>query len=215
MTSLILALVLGIVLFGLLLVFPPIYFPWTLLAIVSGGLAVGLTVDPSERHRPLRAAVFGTVMLATALLVLARNAIEPSGYLALFLSASWLLGPAIVGAVTGAALRRRLGFVGATALLVPAVAVVGVIGAGLAVAAAPPEVANAPACTAGVECARARCWSTAERRRLYAVERVTEFSGGGSITCAYTAWGGADIGTVRDGGWTDGEWPMLLGAPRR
>jgi hypothetical protein len=95
------------------------------------------------------------------------------------------------------------------------VALVGVVGTVLALAAAPAEAANAPACDPRVHCARGRCWSTAERRRLYAVERVTEFGGGGRITCTYTAWGGADIGTVRDGGWTDGEWPILLGAPRR
>ena len=214
MTSFVVAVVLGLALFALLLVFPPLYFPWTLLAIVSGGLAVGLTVKPSGRG-PLRAAAYGTLMVATALIVLSRVAIAPSAYLALFLSASWLFVPAIAGALLGAAVGRRLGFVRATAVLAPAVALVGVVGAVLALVAAPAEVTNAPTCDPGGECARARCWSTAERRRLYAVERVTEFGGGGHITCTYTAWGGTDIGTVREGSWTDGEWPILLGAPRR
>jgi hypothetical protein len=68
-------------------------------------------------------------MLSTALLVLGRSAIAPSAYVALFVSASWLLVPAIAGALVGAATRRRLGFVRATALLVPAVVLVGVVGA--------------------------------------------------------------------------------------
>ena len=102
----------------------------------------------------------------------------------------------------------------ATGVLVTVVVIVGVIGAALALAVAPADAANAPVCESGLECARSRCWFTAERRRLYAVERVTAFGGGG-ITCTYTAWGGADIGTVRDGSWTDGAWPILLGAARR
>ena len=102
----------------------------------------------------------------------------------------------------------------ATGVLVTVVVIVGVIGAALALAVAPADAANAPVCESGLECARSRCWFTAERRRLYAVERVTAFGGGG-ITCTYTARGGADIGTVRDGSWTDGAWPILLGAARR
>jgi hypothetical protein len=214
-TSLLVAALLGLALFGLLLVFPPLYFPWALLVIVSGGIAVGLTVDPSARRGPLRAAAFSALMLAIALFVLGRMAIAPGAYVSLFLSASWLLVPAVAGALIGAAVRRRLGFVRAAVVLATGMAFVGVAGAALALVAAPAEVANAPICEAGVECARSRCWSTAERRRLYAVERVTAFSGAGSITCVYTAWGGADIGLVHDGGWVDGEWPILLGASRR
>ena len=213
--SLLIAVVLGVALFGLLLVFPPIYFPWALLAIVSGGIAVGLTVNPSSARGPVRAAAFSALMLATALLVLGRMAIAPGAYVALFASAAWLLVPVVAGALIGAAVRRRLGFVRATVVLATIVVFVGVVGAVLALVVAPPEAANGPVCESGMECARSRCWSTAERRRLYAVERVTEFSGGGRITCAYTAWGGADIGTVRDGGWTDGAWPILLGAHGR
>jgi hypothetical protein len=123
--------------------------------------------------------------------------------------------PAIAGALVGTVVRRRLGFVRASAAVAVALAVVGAFGAMLALIGAPPEVANAPVCDPGVECERSRWWFTAERRRLYAVERVTEFGGGGRITCTYTAWGGADIGTARDGGWIDGEWPILLGATRR
>jgi hypothetical protein len=214
-TSLLVAVVLGVALFGLLLVFPPIYFPWALLLIVAGGLAVGLTVDPSNRRGPVWAAVFGTLMLATALLVLGRLAIDPRAYLTLFVSASWLLVPAIAGALLGTLVRRRLGLVRASALLAVAVAVVAMLGASLAVLAAPPEVANAPVCDPRAECVRSLCWSTAERRRFYAVERVTEFDGGARISCTYTAWGGADIGTVRGSGWIDGAWPILLGAARR
>ena len=215
MLSLAVATLLGLALFGVLLVFPPLYFPWALLVIVASGISIGLTVDPSSSRGPLRAAAFGALMLATALLVLGRFAIAPSAYLGLFVSASWLLVPAVAGALIGAAFRRRLGLRRATGLLVAVVLIVGVAGAALALAVAPAEAANAPACDSGLECARSQCWSTAERRRLYAVERVTAFGGGGNITCTYTAWGGADIGTVRDGGWTDGAWPILLGAARR
>jgi len=212
-TSVIVAVILGLAMFGLLLVFPPIYFPWALLVIVSCGLVVGLTVDPARSHGPVWAAAFSALLLVTALLVLGRVA-TAGAYFSLFLSDSWLFVPATAGAFIGAAARRRLGFVRASAGLASAVAVIGVTGAVLALMAAPREVANAPRCDQEMDCARMRCWLTAERRRLYALERVTEF-GGGHITCTYVAWGGADIGRVRDGGWTDGEWPILLGAPRR
>ena len=214
MVSLVVAAVLGLALFGVLLVFPPLYFPWALLVIVAGGISVGLSVDPSSSRGSLTAAAFGALMLATALLVLGRFAIVPSAFVGLFVSASWLFVPAVAGALLGAAFRRRLGLRRATGVLVTVVVIVGVIGAALALAVAPADAANAPVCESGLECPRSRCWFTAERRRLYAVERVTAFGGGG-ITCTYTAWGGADIGTVRDGSWTDGAWPILLGEARR
>lgn len=213
MKSLVFAVVLGVGLFPVLLVFPPVYFPWSIVVVACAGAAVGLTVRRARAERALALAVgAGALLLVVALLVLGRAA-TTGAYAALFAAQIGLFLPATGGAALGALARRRLGAArGAAIVAAGAVSIAG-IGFALAVALAPSEVANASRCDPGRECGRERCWMTAERRRVLAVERVVAYEGQ-HVTCAYTAWGGILVGTVSDGAWADGPWPGMF-LPRR
>lgn len=204
----------GVALGPVLIVFPPMYFPWTLLVSCSAGLLTGLVGDArgTPRHRVTRTAAGVVLLFAASLLVVARGwmgSFSP----ALFAAFWWLLVPIAGGALLGAVARGRLGLGPALAASIGGVAALAVVGMALAFAAAPSEVANPPVCEQGRECARARCWMVAERIRLLAVERVTTY-GGDAITCVYTAWGGLHVGTAVSSGrgstWDEGRWPQLL-----
>lgn len=212
------ALAVGLALGPVLIVFTPLYFPWTLLVAGSLGLLAGLAGDtrPTPRARLVRAVAAALLLFSVSLLVLGRGwtgSFSP----ALLAAFWWLLLPTAAGALLGAAARGSLGPWRAFAASIGGTAAVAIAGAVLAVAAAPPDVPNAPLCEPGRECARSRCWMSAERRRLLAVERVTRYDDG-VITCVYTAWGGVRIGTAdasgRGSSWDDGWWPLLLGDRR-
>ncbi|MGH2450339.1 MAG: hypothetical protein ACRDGE_03520 [Candidatus Limnocylindria bacterium] len=203
MRSLALAAILGIGLFPVLLVFPPLYFLWALLVVACANAAAGLTIRRARLERALALAVLaGTVTVAIALATLGARAVRPDAIPALFVTQSPLLLPAVGGAVIGALARRRLGGLHASAAVVAGAAVLTRIGFAIAGLFAPGEVANAPGF-------RNQCWMTAERRRILAVERVVAWDGR-HMTCTYTAWGGIHVGTVRDSGWSDGWWPELF-----
>lgn len=215
MKHVVVALAGGVTLGPMLIVFPPIYFPWTLLVAGSIGLLSGLVTDTRRTLRAqLAVAVAAALLLYSVALLVVGRGLTGSLSLALFAVYWWLLAPLAVGALLGAVARRRLGPWRALVVSIGGVATLAILGAVLALTAAPPEVANAPLCETGRECARSRCWTSAERRRFLAVERVTRYDGD-VITCVYTAWGGAQVGTTdasRSGStWDDGWWPGLLG----
>ena len=218
-----LAVVLGVVAFPVVLVFGPVYFPWSVLVLAALGVAVGLAIPP-RGPRFLRALGLAVVMVAVVFSVrmLTSNiTLDPSRlvsntralvpFLAYF---GALLLPVLVGAAAGATLRAHWGVRRAGAVGVLGLFAIAVFGTGLAFAFAPSEVANAPRCADSLECPRIWCAQMAERRRLFAVERVIAWDGN-RITCTYTGWGGfsigqADVGFPGGGGWTDGAWPRLL-----
>lgn len=216
-TSIALAVLLGIAAFPVVLMFGPVYFPSSLLALACLGGVVGLSIAPrGQRSGLLRAlglavlmvaAVFGVMTLTSNMLV------SLSVLLASLIWIGWLLLPILVGVSVGAWLRARVGIARGTGIGAAGVFAIALVGAGLALAFAPPEVSGAPACDRGFECPRTWCAYMAERRRLFAIERVTAFDGV-NITCTYTAWGGFEIGHAdmgsRGGSWTDGAWPRFM-----
>jgi hypothetical protein len=212
-----LAALLGLVAFPVVLVFGPVYFPWSLLVLACLGGVVGLSVGQrGPRSRLIYACSLAGVMVAVVLgvLTLTSNVVlAPVVLVSQLVWIGWILLPMLVGVVGGAWLRARLGLVRGAGVGAAAVSVIFVVGASLAFALAPAEIANAPACGGGLECPRSQCAYMAERRRFMAIERVTAFDGQ-RITCTYTAWGGVYIGRAdmgRGGGsWTDGAWPALL-----
>jgi hypothetical protein len=221
--ALALAVLLGLVAFPVVLVFGPVYFPWTVLILAALGSAVGLAIPP---HGPrfLRALGLAGVLIAVVLgvlLVTSNIGLNPSilaSDTAVLLSfLVWigsLLLPVLVGVAAGATLRARWAVGRAAAIAVLGLLAIALFGAGLAFALAPPEVANAPRCADSPDCPRTWCAQMAERTRLLAVERVIAFDGS-RIACSYTAWGGVYIGRADAGfpggsSWTDGAWPRLL-----
>jgi hypothetical protein len=189
MSTVVLALVVGIAAFPLLLVFGPAYF---------------------------RRACFCWRPLAASWVC--RFALNPRMLVAVILWSVWLLPPIALGVLAGDWLRARAGIVRGGDIGAGAALVIALIGTGLAFLAAPPEVANAPTCDNGFECPRTQCAYMAERRRFLAIERVTAFDGE-RITCTYTAWGGIAIGRSemgRGGGsWTGGAWPLMFSGRQR
>lgn len=225
MIAVALAVLLGFVAFPVALVFGPVYFPWSLLVFAALGGAVGLAIAPRGQlflralglAVVLVAVVFGVFLLTSNIALNPSNLASNAGAFLPFLAyMGSLLLPVLVGVAAGATLRARWGVGHAAAVGVLSLFAIALLGAGLAFAFAPSEVAKAPQCADGLECPRTWCAYMAERRRLLAVERVTSFDGD-RITCTYTAWGGVDIGRTDvgfpDGGtWTDGAWPkMFLG----
>ena len=217
-----LAVLLGFVAFPVVLVFGPVYFPWSVLVLAALGVAVGLAIPP-RGPRLLRALGLAVVMVAVVFSVrmLTSNiALDPSGlvsnaatlvpFIAYF---GALLLPVLLGVAAGATLRARWGVGRAAAGGVLSLFAIALVGAGIAFAFAPSEVANAPRCADSRDCLRTQCAVGAERRRFMAIERVTAFDGA-HITCTYTAWGGIYIGRADvgpgGGSWTDGAWPKLL-----
>lgn len=223
MIAIALAVLLGVVAFPVVLVFGPVYFPWSLLVLAALGGAVGLAIPP-RGQRFLRALGSAVVMVAVVfgVFVLTSNiALDPSvlasNTAALLSSLVWigsLLLPTLVGVAAGATLRAQWGVGRAATVGVLGLLAIALLGAGLAFAFAPAEVANAPRCAGSRDCLRTQCAVGAERRRFMAIERVTAFDGE-HITCAYTAWGGiyigrADVGFPGGGSWTDGVWPKMF-----
>jgi hypothetical protein len=208
------AVALGAVLFPVVLVFPPSYWPETLLVLAAGGAIVGLTVSPVRHRLPfaLGLAVLTFAAVLTVLIVTRNVGITPSH---LPWWTVWIGGPIAVGATLGTAARRRLGLARGVAALGCSCVVLAVVGAALAVVVAPQDVVGAPTCDGrgGLDCLRAQCAYMAERRRLGAVERVVAFDGA-RMTCGYTAWFGLDVGRAdvdgRGARWTDGWWPVFV-----
>jgi hypothetical protein len=216
-TSIALAVLFGLASFPVVLVFGPVYFPWSLLVLACFGGVVGLSIVPRARRSGLlRALGLAVLMVAVVLCVftLTSNVVfAPAVMVSQLVWIGWFLLPMLVGVSAGAWFRARLGPVRGFGIGAVVVSATFLVGAGLAFALAPPEIADAPACDGGFECPRTQCAYMAERRRLLAIERVTAFDGQ-RITCTYTAWGGVYIGRAemgRGGGsWIDGPWPEIL-----
>ena len=217
--AIVLAVLLGLVASPLVVVFGPAYFPWSLLVLLGLGGVVGLTISPPSVLRTLGLAtlvvgvVFATLSVRSIALIPSIFA-SAAVFVSVLVWTGTLLMSLLIGAATGAALRARWGLGRASAAGAFGVLAIGLLGAGLALAFAPPEIAAAPRCADSLECPRTWCAQMAERRRVFAVERVIAFDGN-RITCTYTAWGGvyigqADVGFPGGGGWTDGAWPRLL-----
>jgi hypothetical protein len=220
--ALALAILAGVALFPVFLVFPPVYFPWTLLVETAAGAIAGLAIPQVTDRWGARVGLTAAAVVGAAVLtlVLSRNVVLTS-IVASAAAVSWWLAwigiPVLVGTLAGGLARRRLGALAGTATVAIALVAIAAAGMGLAVALAPRDVATAPSCDRDPRCPRMSCWMTAERRRLFAVESITAYDGS-TIECTYTAWGGIRIGMVSGGvgrgsGWTDADWPMLL-APR-
>ncbi len=203
----------GIALGPVLIIFPPSYFPWTIVVVALAGLLVGIASGsrsvPAQLARSIAAAL---TLFVVAILTFGRpttGSFSP----VLFAVLWWLFVPMAAGAVLGGLARRRLGPLRALAVTLGGAGELLLVGAVVALAAAPVEVADAPRCEPGRECSRSACWMTAERRRWLGLERVTSYRDG-AITCVYTGWGGLHIGTVDAGGrgstWEDGWWPKLV-----
>jgi hypothetical protein len=216
-TSIALAVLFGLAAFPVVLVFGPVYFPWSLLLLACFGGVVGLSIVPrAQRPGFLRALGLAALMVVVVLGVFALTSnvvFAPAVLVSQLVWIGWILLPMLVGAFAGAWFRARLGLVRGFGIGAAVAFAIFLVGAGLAFALAPPEIADAPACDGGFECPRTQCAYMAERRRLLAIERVTAFDGQ-RITCSYTAWGGVYIGRAemgRGGGsWTDGAWPEIL-----
>lgn len=216
MSAIALAVLLGLATFPLVLVFGPVYFPSSLLVLACFGGVVGLSLASRGTRSLLTRAVGLTLLMITVVLgviTLTSNIAWSSSTLVFALR--WTIGilvPLLLGALAGAWLRARNGVKRGAAIGATAALGIALIGTGLAFAAAPAEIVDAPTCDRGFECPRVQCAYMAERRRFLALERVTAFDGE-RITCTYTAWGGIDIGRAemgRGGGsWTDGLWPQL------
>jgi hypothetical protein len=216
MSTIALAVVLGLATFPLVLVFGPVYFPWSILVLACFGGVVGLSLAPGDA-RPLlpRAAGLALLMVTVVLAVLGLTSKVVWSAGTLVFAVVWTVGilvPLLFGVLVGAWLRARSGVRRGAATGAAAVIAIALIGTGLAFAAAPAEIAGAPTCDRGFECPRTQCAFMAERRRLFAIERVTAFDGE-RLTCTYTAWGGIDVGRAemdrRGGSWTDGAWPRM------
>lgn len=222
MSSFALAALLGLVAFPIVLVFGPVYFPWSLLVLACVGGAVGLSVrQRGQRLRLVVACGLAGVVVAVVIgaFMLTSNVVfAPHALVSQLVWSGWIVSPMLVGVVAGAWLRARLGLVRGAGFGAASVFAVLLVGAGLAFAFAPAKVADAPTCDGGFECPRTQCAYMAERRRFMAIERVTAFDGQ-RITCTYTAWGGVYIGRAemgRGGGsWTDGAWPEMLSGRSR
>lgn len=196
-----------------LVVFSPVYFPETLFAVLALGMFVGIAGRPSSFGAvAVACAVASGVVFVMGLVLFFRpftGLVVVSGALAVGL---WLFVPLTIGAAVGIVVRRRFprAAVAVGAAGVVAVAALGVL---LMFVVAPREAADAPDCAGGHECARTMCQMMAERRRLFALERVTQY-GAGTVTCVYTAWGGVHVGTAyatsRSMSWDDGWWPHAL-----
>ena len=214
MLSVAVALVMGVLLFPIVLVFSPIYFPWTLLALAAAGALVGLTVGSHGRAWLARVGGLAglTVLAVLVIFRVSGNFVGP--LVALFSWLAWLLVPIFPGALAGAVARRRFGAVrGAGTVLAGTLGLV-LLGTVLAVALAPRDVADIPYCEGSPSCPRQVCWMTAERRRLFTIETITAYDDR-RMECTYTGWGGVRIGVVtwakgEGSGWTDGDWPVLL-----
>jgi hypothetical protein len=200
-----------------------VYFPWALFVLACFGGVVGLFITPrGQRSGLLRAfglAVFMVVVVLGVMTLTSNMVLSPSVLVARLSWIGWLLLPMLVGVLVGAWLRARMGIVRGAGIGAAGALAVTLVGAGLAFALAPPNVAAAPICDPdGFECPRTRCAYMAERRRLLAIERVTAFDGV-NITCSYTAWGGFEIGRAtmgsRGGFWTDGAWPRFVSGRER
>lgn len=222
-TSIALAVLLGIAAFPLVLVFAPVYFPWTLFVLAFFGGAVGVSVAPRGQRagllRALGLAVFMVAVVLAVMTVTSNMVLIPSILIARFSWIGWLLLPILVGVRVGEWLRARLGIARGAGVGAASVFAMAVVGAGLAFASAPPDVGAAPICDPDrFDCPRTQCAYMAERRRLLTIERVTAFDGV-NITCTYTAWGGFDIGSAtmgsRGGFWTDGAWPRFMSGRER
>jgi hypothetical protein len=215
--SVVLAVVVGIAAFPLVLVFGPVYFPWTPFVLLCFGGVIGLSILPrGQRSGLLRAfglAVFTVAVVLGVLTLTSNMVLSPAVLFARLTWICWLLLPILVGVLVGARLRSRMGIVRGAGIGVTTSFGIALAGAGLAFAVAPPDIAGAPTCDRGFECPRTQCAYMAERRRILAIERVTAFDGM-NITCTYTAWGGFEIGRAdmrsRGGFWTDGAWPRFV-----
>ena len=213
MVSGVLAALFGIALFPLVLVFPPVYWPWSLLIMAACGAIVGLTV-----RRPLPRGAFVAAALVAVTVVVTIGVGRLSRNFGVDLAAvlywiRWLYFPVLVGAMFGAMARARLGLPRGAAAAAAATLLIGAGGAVLEVVLAPRDVAAIPYCERDPTCPREPCWMMAERRRLFAWESVDAFDDQ-QISCAYTAWGGLHIGTVtagaRESRWDDGDWPSFV-----
>jgi hypothetical protein len=221
-TSIALAVLLGIAAFPVVLVFGPGYFPSSFLVLACLGGVVGLSVAPrglrSGLLRPFGLAVLMVAAVLAVMTLTSNMLMSLSVVLASLIWIGWLSLPILAGAFAGASLRSRLGLARGVAAGAAAAIATLFVGAGLALAFAPPEVSGAPTCDRGFECPRTWCAYMAERRRLFAIERVTAFDGV-NITCTYTAWGGFEIGRAdmgsRGGSWTDGAWPRFMSGRER
>lgn len=216
MISVALALVLGTAAFPLVLVFGPVYFPWTLLVLACFGGVVGLSIAPRGQRSDLPRAFGLAVLLVAAVLGVMTTSNMLISLSLLLVSLVWiglLLLPILAGVFAGTSLRTRMGLARGAATGAAAAFATLVVGAGLALAFAPAEV-SAPMCEPDrFDCPRTQCAYMAERRRVLTIERVTAFDGE-TITCTYTAWGGFEIGRAtmgsRGGSWTDGAWPRFV-----
>ena len=149
MIAIALAVLLGVVAFPVVLVFGPVYFPWSLLVLAALGCAVGLAIPP-RGQRFLRALGLAVVMVAVVfgVFVLTSNiALDPSvlasNTAALLSSLVWigsLLLPTLVGVAAGATLRAQWGVGRAATVGVLGLLAIALLGAGLAFAFAPAEV---------------------------------------------------------------------------
>jgi len=101
----VLAALFGIALFPLVLVFPPVYWPWSLLIMAACGAIVGLTV-----RRPLPRGAFVAAALVAVTVVVTIGVGRLSRNFGVDLAAvlywiRWLYFPVLVGAMFGAMAR--------------------------------------------------------------------------------------------------------------
>lgn len=197
-----------------LIVFPPYYFPWTLLAAAAAGVAAGLAAGGRTLRARLAGAAAASLLLFTVALVVLGRGWMGSFAPGLLAAMWWLFPPVVAGALLSALARHLLGAWRAFATSLVGIAGLTLAGVLLASALAPAEAAGAPPFETA---ARWPCWAMAERRRLTAIERVVR-NDGPQITCTYTGWGGVHIGTARGSQrgseWEDGWWPELLRTSR-
>lgn len=212
-----LALLMGVAMFPVALVFGPVHFPWSLFVFASLGGVIGLSLAARAfRWRSLQALGLSVLTVAVVVGAFTLTSGAVIGFGVLLRAIPWigpLLLPVLLGVLAGASLRASMGLVRGAGVAAASAIAIALIGVGLAFALAPAETAEAPRCAAEFDCPRTLCAYMAERRRLLAVERVTAFDGE-HITCTYTAWGGLPIGKAevgpRGGSWTDGAWPEFV-----
>ena len=228
MPSVIAAVVFGIALTPVALIFGPVYHPWSLLVLATAGAIVGL-VTSSSRHGRVHAVglAFLMTLVLVGVLVLGANLridldalrtnLERHGLQALAPATwfVWIAAPMFAGTLAGTAVRARFGAPRGSAIVAATVLLIAAGGAVLALAVAPAEAASVPQCDRPFECPLVQCGYIAERRRMLTVERVV-VADGGDVTCSYTAWGGIEIGRAhvergRGMTWTDGVWPRIVG----
>ena len=199
--------------FPLVLIFPPTYWPWSLLVFAGVG-GVAAFALPTRAPKALVAAL-GMAVLMTAT-TLGINVARANLRFDVAYLPWWtilVLAPIFSGALAVVFLRTRFAGPLAAVFAAFAFAATAAVGAGAALALAPPEVAGLPACDRNVSCSRDQCALMAERRRLLAIEHVTA-SERSRVSCAYTAWFGLPIGRAEIGAggghWIDGWWPELV-----